>query len=259
MKTQLVITDLTRMQRGKVCIAGYDRSRACIRPVLPPPGIAESDLYQDGKPIIYPFALVELDLLQPLPEPPHTEDILYTPQGVSFIREVVSREQVLSWSLFDRVCDIFEQPIQGGLGFYVLDCQGPRSLGTIQPRSIEKVLYAPGEQGAWDYRLIFTDADDVAYRLKITDLSWHYYCDSRRDETHDPQKIATDLTKILQTRTVYLRIGLSRGWSKFPERCYLQVNAIYTFPDYLDGRTFADFTPQRISDQHGQFFIEETP
>ncbi len=40
MKTQLVITDLTRMQRGKVCIAGYDATHQCIRPTLPPPGIA---------------------------------------------------------------------------------------------------------------------------------------------------------------------------------------------------------------------------
>ncbi|MBN2549604.1 MAG: hypothetical protein JXB15_10630 [Anaerolineales bacterium] len=259
MKTQLVITDLTRMQRGRVCIAGYDRSRTCIRPVLPPPGIAESDLYLNGKAIIYPFALVELELLQPLPEPPHTEDVLYEPNGVSFIRQVVGREQVLAWSLFDRVSDIFEQPIHSDIGFNVMDCQGPRSLGTIQPRSIEQVRYAPGERGAWDYRLSFTDAEDITYRLKITDLTWHYFCDSLRDENHDPQQISAELSNRLHSRTVYLRIGLSRGWKQFPDRCFLQINAIYTFPDYLDGRNFADFAQQRISDEHGQYFIEETP
>jgi hypothetical protein len=30
-------------------------------------------------------------------------------------------------------------------------------------------------------------------------------------------------------------------WQKFPERCYLQITGIYTFPDYLKGRTFIDF------------------
>jgi hypothetical protein len=25
--------------------------------------------------------------------------------------------------------------------------------------------------------------------------------------------------------------------------CYLQVNGIYTFPDYLEGKCFADFLP----------------
>jgi len=37
---------------------------------------------------------------------------------------------------------------------------------------------------------------------------------------------------------VYLRLGLGRrfrGWH------YLQVNGIYTFPDYLQGRCYADF------------------
>jgi len=37
-KKSLVITDVTRMQEGRVCVAGYDNDGNCIRPVLPPPG-----------------------------------------------------------------------------------------------------------------------------------------------------------------------------------------------------------------------------
>src|SRR3972149_6762510 len=58
-KTLLAITDLTRMQSGRVCIAGHDREGNCIRPVLPPPGIPEHALKADGKAIIFPFAAVE--------------------------------------------------------------------------------------------------------------------------------------------------------------------------------------------------------
>jgi hypothetical protein len=51
------------------------------------------------------------------------------------------------------------------------------------------------------------------------------------------------LTRYLSSseRAVYLRIGLARGWEKYPDRCYLQVTGIYSFPDYLGGKTLCDF------------------
>jgi hypothetical protein len=246
MITDLVVTDLTRMQQGKICIAGYDNQRRAVRPVLPPPGIPESALYQDEKPIIYPFALVRFDLREADPQPPHSEDVRYVADSPQFVRVIQSRETVLSWSLFPSVAEIFGQPVMSGPGHYVLDCQGERSLGTVQLKEVHEVIYAAGEEtDAWDYRLKFEDAHGQIYRLKITDLTWQYYCHSLRSETYDPMRLAAELTKILQERRVFLRIGLSRGWKKFPERCFLQVNGVYTFPDYLDGKTFADFAPRQ--------------
>ena len=126
-----------------------------------------------------------------------------------------------------------------------MDGCGSRSIGTILPKEILKVKYEEDITGNWDYRLQFIDMQDQTYRLKITDLTWQYYCDSQRNENHTPEQIAQDLCQMLKSRQVYLRIGLSRGWAKYPDRCYLQVNAIHTFPDYLDGKTFADFRPAR--------------
>jgi hypothetical protein len=186
--------------------------------------------------------LVELDLLQPDPNPPHTEDFRYAPDSPRFIRKVQDRRTVLQWSLFESVRSIFEQPIHDDFGFYVMDCQGTRSLGTVHPRTIAKVAYEQGIEGPWDYRLMFYDKEDSFYRLKITDLTWQYYCDSLREESRAPEQIAGELTAQLKAMDVYLRVGLARGWKKFPDRCYLQINGIYTFPDYLEGRTFADFT-----------------
>jgi hypothetical protein len=240
MKTSLIITDLTRMNRGMVCIAGYDKTHLCIRPTLPPPGISESTLGQGDKPIIFPFALVEFDLLEPIPRPPHTEDRRYEPTSPRFIRKVQDRKTVLNWSLFDSVSHIFEQPIHDDFGFYVMDCQGARSLGTIRSKEIQQVIYEEGMEGVWDYRLMFIDGEEKHYRLKITDLTWHYYCDSLRGENRDLTQLSLDLTTRLRSSEVFLRIGLSRGWKKFPDRCYLQINGIYTFPDYLEGKTFAD-------------------
>ncbi len=56
MKMPLAITDLTRMQRGCVCIAGYDKDGHCHRPTLPRPGIKEASLYAKGQPIVFPLS-----------------------------------------------------------------------------------------------------------------------------------------------------------------------------------------------------------
>ena len=247
MKTKLVVTDLTRMYQGRVCVAGYDKDGKAVRPVLPPPGISEQSLLEDGRPIIFPFALVEYDLLDSKSEPPHTEDVRYVENSPKFIRSVKSREEVLSWSLFESVGAIFEQPVHTDPGFYVMDCQGPRSLGTIRPRKIIEAKYERGSEGTWDYRLLFLDGQSEFYRLKITDLTWQYYCQNQRGPDRDQSQIATDLTDVLKSSKVYLRIGLARGWQKFPDRCYLQITGIYTFPDYLEGSVFVDFVPEGIN------------
>lgn len=241
MKIQIAITDLTRMQRGCVCVAGYDRAGKCYRPILPPPGISEKALFsKNNTPKVYPFAVVEYEFLKQRPQPPHTEDIFYNPNSVEFIKIVSDREKVLKLSLFENVEAIFEQPIHNDSGFYIMDKCGVRSIGTILPENIAHMRYEKGKDGNWDYRIYFYDNSDRFFRLKITDLTWHYYCDSLRDENRQPAQIARQLTQMLKKRKVYLRIGLARGWRKHPDRCYLQVNAIHTFPDYLEGKTFAD-------------------
>ncbi|MBM4422943.1 MAG: hypothetical protein FJ030_06060 [Chloroflexi bacterium] len=247
MKKLLAITDLTRMQRGAVCIAGYDGEGNCIRPVLPPPGIPERALKAGGKAIIFPFAAVEFELIRHTPKPPHSEDHVYDPASVRFVRALndEQKRRLLDRSCFGSVAEIFEQPIQRNPGFYVNDGEGPRSVGAIRPKAIRQVFYEQGEDNAWNYRLGFFDSEDQYYRLKITDLTWNYFCSSQRTEERTPPQIAADLTKLLKRKDVYLRIGLSRGWAKFPGRCFLQLNGIYTFPDFLQGKTFADFTAAR--------------
>jgi len=257
MKTQMVITDLTRMQRGRVCIAGYDKERRCIRPQLPPPGIPELSLEMDGQAIVYPFVVIELDLLEPRPQPPHTEDVNFDPYSMQYLRPAADREKILAWSLYDNVDAIFEQPVQNDHGFFVMCGQGPRSLGTIRPKAVVKVIYGPDDRGNWDYRLNFYDQTDTFYRLKIVDLTWHYYCDSLRGPESDPAAIAETLTQALRSSKVYLRIGLARGWKEYPDRCYLQITGIYTFPDYLNGKTFLDLRPHIIREESNHYDTDE--
>jgi hypothetical protein len=70
-KAPMVVTDLTRMQRGNVCIGGYLRDYTCVRPVIPFRGISEASLYL-GPQIVRPFAVITFDFLLEKPDPPHT-------------------------------------------------------------------------------------------------------------------------------------------------------------------------------------------
>ena len=175
------------------------------------------------------------------PEPPHTEDQYFIPGSFRFVQEVKDHKKVLAWSLFNSVQDIFEQTILHKPGSHVKDGQGPRSVGTIHAKTIVGVHFDQGPEETWDYRLSFYDYSGTYYRIKITDLTFLYYLTSLRSENSQPKEIADHLTKALKKKDVYLRIGLSRGWAKFPDLCFLQVNGIYAIPDLYAGKKFTDY------------------
>ncbi len=247
MKKPIVITEVTRMQAGRVCIAGYDQHGHCLRPVLPPPGIHETTLHSGVHAIIFPSAKVEFEFTQPTPQPPHTEDIDYDPAAVRFVeRQPEERwHKMLEATLSRNVSSIFEQPIHSEHGHYIMDGQGLRSLGTIRPARILKIIHEFSQDSQkWKYRIGFIDNEQATYWLTVTDLTWRYFHDHQRQNGRAPADIASEMTGLLKTNEVLLRIGLARGWEKHPDRCYLQLTGVYTFPDYLAGKTFADFAPK---------------
>jgi hypothetical protein len=251
MRKTIIVTDLTRMQEQRVCVGGYDEQNACIRPVLPHPGIQEYSLYARGVPFVYPFAVVEYDFLQHTPFPPHTEDHIFDPAGVKGcgVLPEDKRRGFLAQTMSPSVATIFQQPIHADVGFYVLDGTGPRSLGTVQPSGPICSAFQLDSTGALKPRIVFVDGAGVSYKLSVTDLTWRYYTDSLR-QAHNwgEDALSAELNMQLKECAIFLRIGLARGWSQHPERCYLQVTGIHTFPDYLEGRTFADFAPQLPDD-----------
>lgn len=247
MKAALTITDLTRMQGDRVCVAGYVPDNTCVRPVFAKCGLTESWLYLRGKAAIRPFAVIEFDVQDktPLPLPPHTEDRIIG-SAYRVRHSALTPEERAEWCAKAEerdVAAIFGAAIHDENGHFVLAGEGARSLGTVRVKRLEEVQFSPGTNGRWQYRLAFTDQSEQHYHLPVTDLAFRMYLDYLRERrAMPPAAVAHRLTTILQKNPVFLRIGLARGWERFPDRCYVQITGVYSFPDYLSGRCFADFT-----------------
>lgn len=246
MKTTLLITDVTRMSGNRVCVAGYNSQWQCVRPVCAQ-GLHEDWLYMGGIPVVRPFAEIELDLQERRPTPPHTEDYLCDPAYKRPIRllGLHHRSVVMARILDTDVASIFGTPVHRDAGCYVSEGSGQRSLGTVLAKTVTTVIYGIDAYNRWDYRVNFSDAHDERYSLRVTDLTFRYYADYlHSSKAMDPDTVSHTLTQHLKSSQVYLRIGLARGWEKFPDRCYLQITGVHTFPDYLAGKCFADYAPE---------------
>ena len=98
-----MITDLTRMSGGHVCVAGYTHDGQGIR--LAAPRLYEMDIAAGGQPIAFPAAVVACDLLDHLPDPPHTEDYSFDPYSLLLVRRLqgAAWQTALDRLLFDGI------------------------------------------------------------------------------------------------------------------------------------------------------------
>ena len=253
MLREMIVTDVTRMRSPAVCLAGFfSDDGSPVRPVMPYQAgkrLTEDFLWAHEDLIVQPFAEVRLDFSAPVSDPPHTEDWEIDARACPELVRVLSpqeRWQFLRAHLDPSVQAIFGAPVQDSR--YVCKGQGERSLGTILAREVYKLAYRHREyddgEVKWDFRIWFMDESGADFGLAITDLTFRDGCDHLRDRKGwEPDRVSEWLTRFLSSdqRDVYLRIGLARGWEKYPDRCYLQVTGVYSFPDYLGGKTLADF------------------
>jgi hypothetical protein len=189
---------------------------------------------------VVPFSIVALTVLgaPPILVAPHTEDRL-VPDSGHRVSEVLTGQDALAhleWSESPSVRDIFGADVHadpnGGWGRFVRAGEGRRSLGTVKAAAIRAVRYRYySEHDRWDYRLHFVDASGEEFQLAVVALDFRRRLDAMRDGGVPSARIGPAVQASLQEQTVYLRIGLARGWDKHPDRCYLQVTGVYGFDD----------------------------
>lgn len=234
----LIITDVTAMSGDNVCIAGYDDSLTCIRPVFANGQIKKSHLFQDDKLIIYPSAEVAFEFLSRNPQPPHTEDYIFKEGSIEYEgeaplsewKEVLRETAHASFEeLFPRIKSRYVPP----------DDPGP-SIGTMELADMPYIFcdyYNPDHPRP---RIRITDTKGIIKdRIPITDLAFgslfHYSLKKAKD---DCEKALRSIREELKSKKIYLRLGLARPYGNIPEPykgwCALQVNGFHTFPDLYD-------------------------
>lgn len=230
----ITITDLSRMGGDRVCIFGFDENGISIRPTLPY-GVRERHLFdEEHNFIIKPFARIKFNLIKNRPQPPHSEDhILDSRVKPELIGNLNPREseKFLNEHLYPSVDEIFGAPIYQHR--YLKKGEGERSLGTVKADRLLYFDYGLKDNGKYEYRITFNDANGAIYNLPITDCAFRNYCNNLNDIKMDnTQSIRWKLLRNLNQKNVYLRVGLTR---EFRDVHWLQVSGIHTFPDYKVG------------------------
>jgi hypothetical protein len=230
-----------------VCIAGINESGQCMRPVAEDRelGVPKDLLYSESRVIVHPMAKVEFDFHPVRAEPPHIEDRGFDPNHIvsKGFCSSTEWESTLKNSSFETVDAIFDGLLEEHK--WVKPGANTRSIATLS-RVTALNVQLPEWEGKLKYRLSFKDNSGSTFDCPVSDWTFQELCYKRiKRDSHIRQTVARELSTLLnKADRVYLRLGLARPFKVSPTtelRCYLQVTGIYTFPDYLQGKTFADF------------------
>jgi len=225
---KIIITDLTHFENeDKVCTAGICTDTGqCIRPM---PYLLSNECKRLK---ILPGAILSGVFNPPANNtPPHTEDRNY--QNLKYLEPCSpeSFKKILNNSLAESVCSgfgielSFKQkhiPVEHALTHSIITIKISPKNATIVEDS-----YKPGR-----IRFNFTDNDNARYWFwSITDLGFYRYALAHITE------LAAINDFIHEQDELYLRVGLTREYKSKDGRngYWLQINGIYTFPDYHKG------------------------
>ncbi len=224
----IIITDLTRFANPDIlCTAGVNpETNECVRPL---PYLATSECRRLN---ILPGATIRGNFVSERRANPHSEDRKHG--KLSFLGPCGSEKfrSILEATTCPSVEAGFDIPLEEGQKHVPNDTPPRISIITlsIDPTELNIVSdsYTPGK-----IKVIFTDRAGKSFRyLPITDLGFYNYA-----QKHVRNNDIEGLNGFIHSQEkIFIRLGLSRSY-KDPNGRYgfwLQVNGIYTFPEYLE-------------------------
>ena len=215
---QMLVTEVTRMGDGMVCVAGIDvASGAMIRPLQPDGRNWPEDKWVDtGRMRV--GNMLSLALAAPaVSDKPHgTEDVR--------VARIAGLGAATAAALFDACVETADDDLTDIIGDYLIDDKyveeraDCRSLGCLIVDTDSVSVSKPFEK----IRVSFNDADGVRHHLSVTELAF---------DGQDDNALAALRNRMAGHDRVALRIGLARAWrgrngEYDPRRCYLQLNGV---------------------------------
>jgi hypothetical protein len=221
---KFVLSHLTTMDAGFVCLAGLDLDTGNhIRPVLKGARL-RSVLVEGLGGKVNMAQEIDLGPITPDPNPPETEDHIFSPGKMKIIRTLPGPEfwEAMKSAAIPRLDEIFGCHLRNQKLSCVIDVgMGQHSLGCLTVENPPRIFI--NDRGRLRARV-----RDGVYNveLSITDLRF-YKIDQK---TPRPEIIDNYNRRILMGADVILGVGLTRPWQKPDDTKpyhWLQLNAVH--------------------------------
>lgn len=223
-RKKIIITGITRMNHGNVCVSGIDPDTwRFVRPVFPS-GLNRDFVMEGTTQVVRHFNVVEMELKKYKPSNEyHTEDWLinenFAPRFITHLND----QQIL------KVLNKVSVPNLR----YELE-KKDKSLFVVRVKKIVRIWHEQYEK--FKVRVTFVDMDGNVYeRFPVTDLLLlayvRYMVNTKRNYSQDI------INRFNNNPYRFIRIGLTRA--AFERPYWEQVTALITIPDLFDGKSFS--------------------
>jgi len=224
---EIIVTDLTRLKKDKVCLAGIDPINAEL--IRPTPYLDQQECITRR---ILPGSKIRAEFVKIADaKPPHVED--YQWKNWNVVGSATSAE------FHDLLAAISSPSICEGFGIEIndkcipVDSAPGHSIITV--KTMVKLHSGYGNDLS-KIKATITDAAGLALRyLTVNDFRFYQFAQekqSRADLAH--------LNKFINSQSeIFIRLGLTRFYNTDGRSGYwLQINGIYTFPDFFESDAF---------------------
>lgn len=229
-RKRIIITGITRMNQGNICVSGVDpETWRFVRPLFPS-GLHRDFTMESTTQVINHFNLVEIEFNKYRPEQIyHTEDwIINENFAPKFIKHLTDIEII---GVLNRMSIVnLDEAMQ----------PQDKSLFIVKVQRITRI-WDEISFGKFKVRMNFIDQSGNNYNsIPVTDLltlAFVRYQISRGNNNY-----SAELMNSFNNNTYrYIRIGLTRI---FQGQYWKQVTALITIPDLYNGRSFSFYENQ---------------
>lgn len=231
---QIVVSHLTRMNPGYICVAGLDvKSGKHVRPVLG--RRLRAELLRKNGGVFAVGAIVDLGPTSKAAAAPEVEDHQFSVANLKFLRTAKANE------FWDAIRGTAEADLAAIFGPSLTSHGGPCAVDVGTGMASLGCLTLPAgsvlEVDPWNKIRVRLDDGTFAPSLSVTDIRLY-----EDDQTTPREKLIATIARRLKDENVLLSVGLARPWKKPGDthpRHWLQANNLHLESDPLGLRVFS--------------------
>jgi len=228
---EVLVMAMTHMRSG-ICAAGFTTALdpvsglRWVRPVKVHSTVRLGDMTDEAGRVVQCNDVVELELVRPCPQPPHTEDVLtdFVYHRPTLLRRLQGerRQRFFAAHLDKSPEDVLVHQSRSLCLVHPDEVWASFTLDPISERYRARIGFRLGDVGH--------QRANSRRGVPVTDLKWRalgrkWICESPAELELEGHSLA----KRLNAERIYLGLGLSRGYDG---RYWLMVVGVHVVPDY---------------------------